>query len=305
MQKESKTMGHHGMPSDIKSNRALKISAWLTGIYFVIELGLGININSIAVISDAFHTFSAVGGVLLAYIAARIAIKPADKYKTFGKFRAEIIGALFNGFFLLGMALFIVYMGAMRLEHPIEIPTTPMFIAAIGGIITEVISIKLLFSGQKENINLKGAYWHVIQTFVGSIIIIVAAIVIRFTGFFAIDPILGILFGLVLLYVSYGIIKDSLNILLESTPSNIDLDEVKSDIEKVSGVKDVHHIHAWVLTSGKNVFSSHVLIEDSKESERILEEIKGILYEKYDFYFSTIQIETGYKGKKAQHIDIT
>lgn len=150
-------MGHSMILSstDRDNVRALKITSWLTGVYFIIEIGLGVYSGSIAVISDAFHTFSAVGGVLLALIAGKIALRPSDKYRTFGSFRAEILGALLNGFFLLMMAIFVLYMGYMRLKNPIELPVVPMLIAAFGGLITEIISIKLLFSKQKHNLNIR------------------------------------------------------------------------------------------------------------------------------------------------------
>ncbi len=182
--------GHGGhLPS---SGQALTISAWLTGLYFIAELIAGLWTGSIAVISDAFHTFSAVGGVLVAIAAARVARRPADLKRTFGWYRAEIVGALVNGAFLLAMAILVVVMGAMRLGAPIDLPTTPMLIIAAGGIVTEVISLYLLYRQQGEDLNVRGAYWHIIQTFVGSLIIIVAALVIHFTGFLAIDPLLGI-----------------------------------------------------------------------------------------------------------------
>ncbi len=268
-QETGKSIGHAMLPADAENIRALKITTWLTGIYFIIEMGIGIYSGSVVVISDAFHTFSAVGGVLLALIAGRIALRPSDKYKTFGSLRAEIIGALLNGFFLFIMAIFVLYMGYTRLRNPIELPISLMLIAAFGGLVTEVISIKLLFSGQKHNLNIKGAYWHVMQTFVGSIIIIIAAIVIKLTGFLAIDPILGMLFGVILLYASWGIIKDSLNILLESVPKGIDIDEIIESLRSIEGVKDVHHVHAWMLTSGKNIFSAHLQIDDDAQYERI------------------------------------
>lgn len=269
-------------------------------------MGLGIYSGSVAVISDAFHTFSAVGGILLALIAGRIAMRPPDKYKTFGSLRAEIIGALLNGFFLLIMAIFVLSMGYMRLKNPIELPIAPMLIAAFGGLVTEAISIKLLFSGQKHNLNIKGAYWHVMQTFVGSIIIIIVAVVIKFTGFLAIDPILGMLFGLVLFYASLGIIKDSFNILLESVPKNVDVNKIKESLQSIEGVRDVHHIHAWMLTSGKNIFSAHIQIDDIMKSKHILTKAHEILKEKYKFYFSTVQLEKECTDSgEAKHIDIT
>jgi cobalt-zinc-cadmium efflux system protein len=293
------------MPSQAGDTRALKITTWLTGIYFLIELGIGIYTGSIAVLSDAFHTFSAVGGVILALIAGKIAIRPADRYKTFGLMRAEIVGALINGVFLLVMALIVMWMGYNRLKNPIHLPTTPMLIAAAGGIITELISIKLLYTAQKTSLNIKGAYWHVLQTFVGSLIIIVAALTIRFTGFLEIDPLLGMLFGIILLYASWGIIKDSINILLETVPKEIDLDEVKKVLQTIPGVKEIHHQHAWVITSGKNIFSTHMRLKDASDSQKVLDEANRILKEKFKFYFATIQIEEKCTDKgEARDIDI-
>lgn len=132
--------GH--MPS---SGKALVISAWLTGIYFVIELTVGLWTGSIAVLSDAFHTLSAVGGVIVAIVAQRIARRPADGQRSFGWYRAEIIGALVNGVFLLGMALLVIWMGVMRLGNPIHLPTGPMLWVAFGGLVTEVISLGLMW----------------------------------------------------------------------------------------------------------------------------------------------------------------
>lgn len=308
-QQNSHTAGHQGhmMVSVSEKNiKALKITTWLTGIYFIIELGIGIYTGSIAVISDAFHTFSAVGGVLLALIAGRIAMRPADRYKTFGLMRAEILGALFNGFFLLIMAFIVMWMGYKRLLNPIDLPTTPMLLAAFGGLITEFIAIKLLYSKQKNNLNIKGAFWHILQTLVGSIIIIIVALVIRFTDFLIIDPLLGMLFGLVLIYASWSIIQDSLNILLETVPKDIDLDKVKQSLSSIPEVKDIHHIHAWVLTSGKNIFSAHIKIDDFSKSQDILKKIHQILKEEFKFYFSTVQIEKECTDLgEARHIDIT
>lgn len=284
--------GHMAPRVTDANTRALKITTWLTGVYFVIELGIGIYTGSIAVISDALHTFSAVGGVLLALAAARIAMRPADKRRTFGYARAEIIGALLNGFFLFVMALVVLYMGYNRLQNPIDLPTTPMLIAAFGGLVTEVIAIRLLYTAQKSNLNIRGAFWHILQTFVGSIIIIIAALVIRFTGFLAIDPILGMLFGLVLIYASWSISRDSLKILLENVPPDVDLEKVRQSLEGISGVADVHHMHAWALTSWKNIFSTHILIKTAAKSGAILREANRISKEEFGFFFSTIQIET-------------
>jgi cobalt-zinc-cadmium efflux system protein len=284
----------HAMPrlEGGQRDRALKISAWLTGLYFLIELGIGLYSGSIAVISDAFHTFSAVGGVILAFVAARIARRPANLDRTFGNYRAEIVGALLNGVFLAAMAVLVLVMGAMRVRHPIHLPTTPMLIAAAGGLVTETISLWLLYGGQKGDLNLRGAFWHVMQTFVGSLLIIVAAAVIYFTGFVTIDPLLGMAFGVVLLLASWGIVRDSLSILMEGAPKGIDLNKVADTLAKLPHVTGIHHVHAWTLTSNKYVFSCHLRTDAPRQAETILIEAHAILREKFGFYFSTIQVET-------------
>ena len=274
------------------NERALKISGWLTGVYFLIELGIGIFTGSVAVTSDAFHTFSAVGGVVLAFVASRIARRPASLDRTFGNYRAEIIGALLNGVFLAGMAVLVLVMGAMRLRSPIDLPTTPLLVAAGGGLLTEIIAIRLLYTGQKGDLNLRGAFWHVMQTFIGSILILITAAVIYFTGFLAIDPILGMAFGLVLLAASWGIIRDALSILMEGAPKSIDLNEVADALRQLPDARNVHHMHAWSLTSGKNVFSAHIGTDRPESGAMLLEQGHRLLRDRFGFYFSTIQVET-------------
>lgn len=298
---------HSGHAPPTGDRRVLTISGWLTGIYFVIELAIGLWTGSIAVISDAFHTFSAVGGVLIALVAIRLAERPSTPERTFGFIRSEILGALFNGLFLVIMALLVFWMGAMRLMEPIHLPTTPMLAAAAGGILIELVALRLLYRRQKGNLNMKGAFWHIVQTFVGSLLIIVTALVVRFTGFLAIDPLLGMAFGLVLLWASWGIIRESMHILLQGTPRDLDIEAAIAAIRAIDGVTDVHHVHAWSLTSGTNLFSSHVCVRSWKEGERVLEEVSRVLGTRFGIYFSTIQIEVrctaGEEGAEA--IDIT
>lgn len=288
------------------NERALKISGWLTGVYFLIELGIGLYTGSVAVTSDAFHTFSAVGGVVLAFVAMRIARRPVSLDRTFGSFRAEIIGALLNGVFLAGMAVLVLVMGAMRLRHPIELPTTPLLVAAGGGLLTEIISIRLLYSGQKGDLNLRGAFWHVMQTFIGSILILITAAVIYVTGFVAIDPILGMAFGFVLLAASWGIMRDALSILMEGAPSSIDLNEVAVALGRLPDVQTIHHMHAWSLSSDKNVFSAHIGTDKFDQADTLLEQAHRVLRDQFGFYFSTLQVETKCLDEDhAREVDIS
>lgn len=301
---ENRATHAHMPPSG--DRRALVISGWLTGTYFLIELAIGLWTGSVAVTSDAFHTFSAVGGVLIALFALRLSERPSSLVKTFGYARAEILGAMFNGLFLALMALFVFWMGAMRLMDPIHLPTTPMLAAAAGGIVTEAVALWLMYGRQKGNLNLRGAFWHVIQTFVGSLLIIITALVIRFTGFLAIDPILGMTFGVVLLWASWVIIRDSLQILLQSTPAVLDLEEAISAILNIEGVTDVHHVHAWSLTSGKALFSAHVCVPDPALADRVLGQATTVLHDRFGIYFSTLQIEQTCRDdiEGAEEIDV-
>lgn len=169
----------------------------------------------------------------------------------------------------------------------------PMLLAAIGGIITEVISLRLLHAGQKGDLNVKGAFWHIIQTsFVGSILIIVTALVIELTGFLAIDPILGMAFGVVLLYASWGIMRDATMILMEGAAGDIDVKEVVEQLESLPNVSDVHHVHTWTLTSNKHVFSGHLRVASEAVAPDVLKKAHGLLRSEFGFHLSTLQIET-------------
>lgn len=270
------------------SGKVLVISAWLTGIYFVIELAVGLWTGSIAVLSDAFHTLSAVGGVLVTIIAQRIARRPADAQRSFGWYRAEIIGALVNGGFLLGMALLVIWMGVIRLGSPIRLPTGPMLWVAFGGLVTEVISLGLMWKSSRDDLNARGALWHITQTFVGSLLIIVAALVIEFTGFLQIDPILGAAFGVVLLWASIGVIREAVHILMEGTTADKDLEAVTDDLRDQDDVLDVHHVDAWTLTSGKHAFSAHLQHDNPSDAARILESAYNRLTHDHGFHMVTL-----------------
>ena len=298
--------GHGGHTPPAGDTRALAISGGLTGTYFVVELGIGLSTGSVSVTSDAFHTFSAVGGVLIALAATRLGQRTANNFQTFGYLRAEIIGALFNGLFLVVMAGVVLWMGWMRLRMPMHLATGPMLWAAAGGLVTEAVSFWLLYARQKESLNVRGAFWHVLQTLVGSVIIVVSALVIRYTGFLQIDPLLGMAFGLVLFWASWKIIRDALAILLQGTPRGLDLNAVVAAIREVPGVRNVHHVHAWSLTTGRNIFSGHVCVADAGDSDRVLTTVGDLLERRFGFYFTTVQLETRCRAGEtaADEIDI-
>ncbi|MCP1727551.1 cobalt-zinc-cadmium efflux system protein [Natronospira proteinivora] len=296
---------HHGMGH----GRQLKIAAVVTGAYFFFELAVGLYTGSVMVLVDAAHTFSAVGGVVLALVARRIARRPASLSQTFGGQRAEIVGALMNGAALLVMALVAMIMGGMRLMSPIEIPAAPMFIVALVGMLTEIWLIALMFRSQKEDINTRGAFWHVVQTFLGSFGIIFAAGVIHFTGFMLIDPILGMLFGLMVLYAAWSILRESLSVLMEHAPEEPSVSEICEYLNALDGVRHVHHPHLWLLTSGKPIFSAHLRVDESlnlDQLDALLKRAKTALGERFSIYFSTLQLELSELDEsEVAEIDVT
>ena len=204
------------------------------------------------------------------------------------------------------MALVVIYMASMRLGAPIDLPTGPMLLAAAGGLLTEFISLGLIWRQSRSDINTRGALWHIVQTFVGSLLIIVTALVIEFTGFLLIDPILGMAFGFVLIWASWGILRDAARLLMEGTPKEIDLEETMDALSGLDQVKDVHHAHAWALTSGRNVFSAHLRIPHDIDGAAILRQAHGMLKERFGFYFVTLQIETSCLDEAgAEEIDLS
>ncbi|SNT26442.1 cation diffusion facilitator family transporter [Antarctobacter heliothermus] len=163
-----------------------------------------------------------------------------------------------------------------------------------------------MWKSSRDDLNTRSALWHIIQTFVGSLLIIVTALVIEFTGFLAIDPILGIAFGVVLLWASVGVIREAVHILLEGTPEDLDLEDVTADLRGQDGVLDVHHVHAWTLTSDKHVFSAHVRHAEPADAARILETAYGYLTGHHGFHVVTLQLETACLDEaRARDLDVT
>lgn len=267
----------HGGHVPIDDRRALVLSGLLTGAYFLIELGLGPWSGSVAVVSDAFHTFSAVGGILIALVAQRLSERPATPAHTFGWSRAEIIGALFNGLFLAIMAAYVPLDGRNALDGARAAVDDGDALCRRRRHRYRGGRVLLLYERQKGNLNIKGAFWHILQTFVGSLIII-SAPVVRLTGFLAIDPLLRMVFGLVLFWVS-----------LEHHPFGVahpPAEHARRARHRRGGqnagghwgVEDVHHLHAWNLASGRNLLSGHLRVRSfAQDCERVLRAASDIL----------------------------
>lgn len=263
----------------------------LIGIYFVFEIGVALSTGSVSLLADAGHELSTFVAIGISLIAIRLATLPPTPRKTFGYLRVQILAAVFNGLLLLVMAGFIIRQGIERLQHPMEVPSTPMFIMAIGGIGLEIAALAIMWKGQKGDLNIRGSFWHVINAMMGSVAVIIAALFIEIGQVYVADAWAGLAFSLVLIWAAYGILRDGFRILIDETPPEVEMPEVAAALKAIPGVVDAHHFHARTITSQVKVFSGHLVVEDLKSGNSVLEEAKRIVDEKYGFSLSTIQLE--------------
>ncbi|MFJ5772340.1 cation diffusion facilitator family transporter [Psychrobacillus sp. NPDC093180] len=286
---------HHHFEESREGNKKGLLIALLitTGIMFLEFFG-GLFTNSLALLSDSGHMLSDASALLLSLIAIWFASRAPSPQKTFGGYRFEILAALFNGITLFIIAGFIVWEAFGRLVEPQAVASgTMMLIAAVGLFANLLSAWALMRKGDvKNNVNLRGAYLHVLGDALGSIGAIIAGIFMLLFDWFIADPIISVLVALLILRSAWGIIKHSVHILMEGTPISIDQTEVKAELEKIEGVNHVHDLHIWTITSGLDSLSCHIVIEEERNSQHILQQAIDILKEKFHIEHATIQIET-------------
>ncbi|SUE23339.1 Cadmium, cobalt and zinc/H(+)-K(+) antiporter [Ralstonia pickettii] len=227
------------------NERALKIALALTSTFLLAELIGGILTKSLALISDAAHMFTDAAALAIALAAIQIGKRPADKQRTFGYYRFEILAAAFNALLLFGVALYILYEAYQRLRAPAEVQSLGMLGIATIGLVVNIVSMRVLAGGREQSLNIKGAYLEVWSDLLGSIGVIFAAIVIRFTGWTWVDSAIAVLIGLWVLPRTWILLKSSINILLEGVPEDIDLPSVEQALLTIPGVRSMHDLHVW------------------------------------------------------------
>lgn len=285
------SVGHdHGVGAG--KERSLWIALGLTGTFMVAEVVAGIVSGSLALISDAAHMLTDAAALAIALAAVRIGRKPADRNRTFGYYRFEILAAAFNALMLFAVAIYILVAAYERFRSPPEIQTTAMFVVAVIGLGVNFISMRLLASGKDGSLNVKGAYLEVWSDFLGSVGVIAGAILIGLTDWTWVDPVIAVAIGLWVLPRTWVLLKESLNILLEGVPKGVDVEKMMRAIEQVPGVVSVHDLHVWSLTSGKPSLSAHVVHDEALAHDALLEPLKALLARDYAIYHTTIQLET-------------
>ncbi|MBT2557971.1 cation transporter [Hymenobacter sp. ISL-91] len=296
--------GNHGLSGSAagRNKRQLTVVFFLTLTYLVAEVVGGFWTGSLALLADAGHMLTDVAGVGLALLAIRFAEKPATPQRTYGYYRFEILAALTNAVVLILISIYILYEAYFRFRNPVQVESTGMLWIAGIGLVINLYSMYLLREGKEESLNMKGAYFEVLSDMLTSIGVIAAGIIMLTTGWYYADPLLSAGIGLFILPRTWTLLKEAVNILLEGTPADVNLEELRQGLLQVPGVAAVHDLHAWVLTSGVNALSGHVVLADGATHDDVLTRAHAYVTTKHAVQHATIQVERGDFTKHETHL---
>jgi cobalt-zinc-cadmium efflux system protein len=278
---------HHGSTNRKRLGWALVMST----IYMLAEFVGGWLTNSLALLADAGHMLSDVAALALSFFAIWIAAQPSPSHRTYGYYRAEILAALINGASLIAIALLIFWEAIKRFQHPEQVMGSMMMGIAVGGLVINLVSMSILHGGRNENLNLRGAWLHVLMDALGSIGAIVAGLAIWIYDWQWVDPLASILIGLLVIYSSWMLLSEAVSVLMESAPSGIDVDEVHLSLFEVHGVTEIHDLHIWTITSGLISLSAHAVVNADRTHHEVLTELRELVHERFGIDHITIQIE--------------
>lgn len=282
----------HGLNS-IKHEKPLWWALALTASFLIAEIVAAFVTNSLALLSDAAHMATDTLALVIALIAVRLSRRPPDAKRTYGYARVEAFGALINGSLLFLVAAYIFWEAIGRFAKPPEVASTGMLIIAALGLIVNMIAMRLLKAGSEENLNMKGAYLEVWSDMLGSLAVLIAAVIIYFTKWWILDPILAVLIGLWVLPRTSTLLRASVHILLEGVPDNIVLSEVRELLLNTPGVIDVHDLHIWSLASKSPTMTAHIVADENlKDLQALRQTIAEILKDGFDIHHLTLQMET-------------
>ncbi len=290
--------GHKGPPRGSageerrKDARRLFFALGLTGTIAVAEVVGGFLTNSLALMSDAGHMLTDISALALSLLALWFAGKPADQKKTYGYYRMEILSALVNGVLLLGITGFILWEAWERLRAPAEVKLGPMAVVAAIGLLANLGALGFLHS--THSMNVRGAFLHVLGDALSSVGVLLGAGLMALTGWFIVDPLISLLISVVIVYGAVKLVRDAVDVLLEAVPAHVDMPAVKELLLKVQGVREVHDLHVWTISSGMYALSAHLVVEDPMvcNNDTILSAVKHELNDRFGIDHTTIQIES-------------
>ncbi len=264
----------------------------LTSTFLIAEMVGGFVTGSLALLSDAAHMLTDVAALAIALLAIYVGRRPADTERTFGYYRFEILAAVFNTLLLFLIAIYIIYEAYQRLFITVEIQSMGMLIIATLGLVINIISMRLLSEDKEKSLNIKGAYLEVWSDMIGSVGVIIAALLMRYTQANWVDSAVAILIGLWVLPRGWLLLKESINILLEGVPQGVNLSKLKETLCTIEFIIDIHDLHVWAITSGKISLTAHVVTASHQNCEEILDRMRKMLAEQFDIHHTTLQHET-------------
>jgi cobalt-zinc-cadmium efflux system protein len=291
-------MGHdhsHGaVRAGARHARRLWISFWLIIGFLVVQVVTGLVTGSLALLSDAGHMATDALGLGMALAAITAANRATQAgHRTFGLYRLEILAALANAVLLFGVAGWVLIEAARRLNDPPEIASLPVLVVGVVGLAVNVAGFLLLREGAAESLNVRGAYVEVMADMLGSIGVIVAAVLMGLTGWGWVDPVIGAAIGVFILPRAWHLGRDAVRILVQAAPSGLDLDAVRASLAGIAGVTDVHDLHVWTLTSDMDVLTAHLAVKDSGATQQVLHEARAVLADRFHLTHATLQVESG------------
>lgn len=289
---------HHHGPHEHRhgafasNRRRLSLVLCLTAIYMLAEVVGGYATGSLALLADAGHMLTDVAALTLALIAIWFGSRPATPNKTFGYYRLEILAAFINGIGLVLIALLIFYEAYERWSDPPIVRSGPMMLVATGGLLVNLFCAWILHGDHKNDLNIRGVWMHIVGDALGSAGAILAAVLMSLYGWYLADPLFSVFIGLLIVWSSWNLIRESTNVLLEGTPAHINLGAVEGAIRETGGVEDVHDLHVWTITSGREALSAHIIHTHATIQSELLKELRTKLYDRFGLAHLTIQMET-------------
>jgi len=289
----------HSVDHRSENKRRLAVTLALAAAYMVAEVVGGLWTNSLALLADAGHMLSDVAALGLSLFALWIAERPPNARRTYGYYRMEILAALVNGAALVAVAVMVFVEACQRFVEPPEVQGAAMMAIAVGGLGVNLLSLLILSGARHANLNLRGAWLHVLGDSLGSVGAIFAGVLIWAYNWRWADPAVSAAIGSLIVYSSWRLLTEAVSVLMESAPRGIDVDRIRDTLSGVSGVTGVHDLHVWTITSGMDSLSAHVVVSDSQPAAALLTEIRQLLASEFGVHHVTIQIESEEFAKEA------
>lgn len=293
---------HGGQSAAGKNKKNLAIVLGLTTAYLVAEIVGGLWTGSLALLADAGHMLTDVAGLALALLAIWFAEKPATPERTYGYYRFEILAALTNAVVLIGISLYILYEAYERFKNPPEVQSGGMLIIAAIGLVINIVGMFILRSGSKESLNMKGAYFEVLSDMLTSIGVIIAGIIMLTTGWYYADPLISAGIGLFILPRTWALLKESVAVLLEGTPTDVNLENLRESLTKIEGVAGIHDLHVWSLTSGVNAMSVHAVLLSDDQHDAVMTRVHDFVTKNFKISHVTVQTECAGFAEHETHL---